>query len=419
MRPPVRLRAFVLAVVLTGTLTGCGATVPGTAAPGEVDLGILDTGSYRVEPLDAHDDPYIPPIYDMPIVAGVHQSDYTVTAYDIDPRMTFQNYAGHVSGGLPSAFGDYETVDAVLERHPPLYGFATSGVSAGMSDISRGKWPAHGSWPTKNIPNELTADIAVMQYTDPAAAAAAARELHDTDFAAYREHNEPVTLPGHPGAHAQWQPGSPYLRAFLAHGPYVIGLLVSAATPDRDTVAALADTALTRQLEALTRTQPLTDEQVHRLTWDADGLLAATLNPNRVPVVTSDGSNTVTGRQGFLHYLDEYSYPDLERARASLDRMGAERVAQSWGTLAIQVADPESARRAITEKLFLVPFLGDAAAPANVPDSTCVETEMTATDHRFRCLIAYRDRVGIVSADQLLDAHQRAAAQFALFANSR
>src|SRR5690606_24711815 len=146
------------------------------------------------------------------------------------------------------------------------------------SDISRGKWPTQGGWPTKNLPNELTAEIALMQFPDPARAQAAARDFHDTDFASYRDHNEVVTLPGHPDALAHRQPGSPYLRAFLAPGPYAIGLLVSAPTPDLDAVTALADTAYTRQLDALTRTAPLTDEQMYRLPWDPDRLLARTLN---------------------------------------------------------------------------------------------------------------------------------------------
>ncbi|MFE3542901.1 hypothetical protein ACFXK0_08025 [Nocardia sp. NPDC059177] len=419
MKRGSRRRVAGSVVLLTAVLTGCGATVPGSAVPGEVDLSTLDTGSYPTEPLNAHDDPYIPPLYDMKTVAGVYLSDYTITAFDIDPRMKYQGSQGHLHGTLPSAFGNFTDVEEIIERHGMLYGFATSGVSAGMSDISQGKWPSADGWPTKNIPNELTADIAVMQFPDATRAAAAAQDFHDTDFASYQGHNETVMLPGHPGAHAQWQPGSPYLRAFLASGPYVIALLVSAPTPDLTTIVGLADTAYTRQLEALTRTQPLTDEQMHTMSWDPDHLLARTLNPRRTPVPDSYGNQTVTGRQGFLHYVDEKSYADREFAGIQLDRMKAERVAQSWGTIGIEVADPESAQLAVTEKRFLVPFAGDAPAPPNVPNSTCVENETPAAKYRFSCMVAYRTYVAVVGSNQILDAHQRAAAQFAIFANSR
>ncbi|MFE3542906.1 hypothetical protein ACFXK0_08050 [Nocardia sp. NPDC059177] len=414
-----RIRAACLAALIAGSVAGCGATVPGTAAPGEVDLSTLDTGSYPTEPLNAHDDPFVPPLFNMKTVAGLYLSDYTITAYDIDPRMKYQGSAGHLNSSLTVLFGKSDEMEEIVDRHGLLYGFATGGVSAKSSDTSQGKWPYHSDWPTKLRANELTANIAVARVWDDEHAKAAAQEFNDTDFANYRDHNERVSLPGHPTAHAHWQPGSPYMRAYLASGPYVIAIMVSAPTPDLAAIVDLAETAFTKQIEALAGTQPLTGEQAYTLPWDPDHLLARTLNPHQIPLPDSNGTHSVSGKQGFLHYIDRGLYEDREYTATNLDRMKAERVALSSGTVAFKVADPESARRAVTEKLFPMPFAGEAPAPAGVPDSACVENATPTAKNRYSCILAYRSYVAVVGSDQLLDVHQRAAAQYAIFANSR
>ena len=57
--------------------------------------------------------------------------------------------------------------------------------------------------------------------------------------------------------------------------------------------------------------------------------------------------------------------------------------------------------------------------PPNLTGATCVENKQLAAKKRFSCILAYKQYVGIVSSEQLLDAQQRAAAQYAVFANSR
>ncbi|MFD6106818.1 hypothetical protein ACFWFQ_29620, partial [Nocardia salmonicida] len=87
--------------------------------------------------------------------------------------------------------------------------------------------------------------------------------------------------------------------------------------------------------------------------------------------------------------------------------------------MVIRTPSDDIAGRAVSEKLVPWQVKLDADPAPKVPNSTCVENRRADAVKRFSCLLAYKQYVGIVSSNQLLDAHQRAAAQYALFANSR
>ncbi|MEV0333020.1 hypothetical protein [Nocardia sp. NPDC050717] len=403
----------LLAASLIAVLTGC-ASVSGTATPAEVDIRTLDVGPYPTEPYDAHDDPKLPDFYEMYKVAGMRIADYVVNSHDIDPQMIYGKRASTVSAGLlPQALGNDIALEPVAKKHKMLYGFESNGASADATINSP------STWPSKKDTTKFTATTMVLQFPDAAAATAAAREFHDVDLAAQEGRNQPVSLPKYPAALSHWRPDAPFLRTVMPHGPYVIAFLLSVPTPDLAGLTTMAETAYTKQIESLAKTTPLTDEEVMSLPWDPDRLVARTLNPEELSNPDGSGTLLVTGKHGVLHYSGDALPSDRQYVDQQLTAMKAEQVALSWGSIGIRTPDPSTAQRAVADKLFPWRTKAEAAAPPNVPDAVCVENQSLATKTRFSCMVAYNQYVGIVGGHQLLDAHQRAAAQYALFANTR
>ncbi|MBC7303085.1 MAG: hypothetical protein H5T78_19325 [Nocardia sp.] len=409
----MRIRHALLATAVATVLTACGSAVSGTPIPGETDIRALDTGSYPTEPLNAHDDDPIVPFYEMYEVAALRLADYVISPGEISAELIYGTSAGTAwRSVVPSWLG--QGAGDIAVSHKLLYGFEASGASIDKSINSSG-------WPSKDPASKFTANTVVLQFPDSQRAAAAARELYDADFGRQEGRTEPVALPAHPDAHAHWRPDSPFLRTFMAHGSYVIGFLLSLPAPDRPALTTLAESAYTKQIEALSKTTPLTEEEVMTLPWDADHLLMRALNPDQSTRPDSVGTGYLrTGKHGALNYADGRLLPsDRRYVDKQLTAMNAEQIAISAGTLVIRTSDPESAHRALTEKLFPWPVEAGADPAPQVPDAMCVENRRADSVKRFSCLLAYKEYVGIVSSNQLLDAHQRAAAQYAIFANTR
>lgn len=414
MRTSTRLATALVATVLTTVLAACGSTVAGSALPAETDFRTLDTGSYPTEPINAHDDDPVLPFYEMYEVAAMRIADYVITAHDIDPQMGFGKRARTASAGvMPWALGDDTVMSGIAKKHKMLYGFESNGAARDTSVNTL------GGWPSKQANNRLTATTMVFQFPDTERANAAAREFHDADFAAQEGKNQPVSLPGYPAALSHWRPDSPFLRTLLPHGPFVIAFLLSVDKPDQQALTTLAETAYAKQIEALDKTTALTDEEVMTLPWDPEHVLMRALNPEQLSSPEGSGQYLLVGKQGILHYSGDPLPSDRQYVDEQLTEMNAEQIAVSWGSYVIRTPDEDSARRAVTEKLF--PWRTDieAAAPPNVPDSACVENTRLSASKRYSCVLAYHRYVGIVSSNQLLDAQQRAAAQYAVFANTR
>ncbi|MBF6297595.1 hypothetical protein IU459_08560 [Nocardia amamiensis] len=401
--------AVFVCVVSAAILAACGSTMPGTARPGEIDIRHLDTGNYSTEPPNAHDDDYLPQFIHMNKVAAMRLADHVVSAYDIDPRLKYGWSSSSVSSGvLPDELGRPEDMKPIAQRNRMMFGFRTNGSDQNISMFASG-------WPTKPRANSTTVSTVVMQFPDPDRARQAAAEFHDADFGAYRDRNEPVALPKYAQARAHWRPGSPFLRALLAHGTYLVAFLVSVNAPDRDALIALAEKAYDTQLPLLDQLPPLTEEQMLRLPWDPDHLLSRTLNANKVQTPSFDATQALFGLRGIMHYAEDRNY-----AKERFTAMGAEKFAMSNGTLVIRTSSPDAARRVAAERMTPTFTAGAAEPPPHLPDSACVENKSGLfDDKRFTCIVAYKEYVGFVAGNQLLDAQQRAAAQYSIFANSR
>lgn len=405
-------RAFVLsfAALLTASLTACGSIVAGSFQPAEVDIRNLDTGSYPTEPPNAHDDDYRPDFTSMPHIAAMRLSDYVIPAYEIDPHLKYGQLPFEISRGLlPGELGSEGELKPIAERNKLLFGFKTTGFDQKTTIVP-------SAWPIKTTQHATAISTMVMQFPDPERATAAASQFYDADLNANREQNQPVPLPNYTSAHAHWRPGTPFLRAFLAHGSYVVAYLVSTNEPDLNALIGLAEKSYAAQLPALDQLTPLTDEELFQLPWDTDHLLSRALNPNKSerPAI---GSQALYGLRGIVQYAD-----DLSIAKQRFSAMNADRFAVSDGTIVARTPDSATAKKIVAERRTPAPAAHDADAPPNVPDSACVENKRSAMDFeikRFTCIVAYRQYAGFVTGDQLLDVQQRAAAQYAIFANSR
>ncbi len=257
-----------------------------------------------------------------------------------------------------------------------------------------------------------------MQFSDPDAAARAAIDFYNTDFNANKDQNQPVTISKYPDAHAQWRPGTPSIRSFVAHGPYVLSVLALTPSPDLTGLTALTEKTLDTQLPLLDTLKQISDEETLTLPWDPDYLLSRALNTVGSGRPQFGDDNGVFGPHAITHYM-----LDRKQAAQSVAALKADEFAKTSDALVARTADAASAKKAVTDRITLQGG-GPAVAPVpEVPDSACVENTTksvkSTAPQRYICIVAYRNYVGYVTSRQLLDVHQRAAAQYALFANSQ
>ncbi|MBB5912804.1 hypothetical protein BJY24_001671 [Nocardia transvalensis] len=414
-RHGIRRVAGVLATVgLVAALSACNATLTGIAQPGEVDIRKLDVGSYPIEPVDIYED-YRPGFYAMDSVGAMRLADYVATAEDVDQRFTYAVDSSDFSAGAPDGLlGRGDAVETILKRNKMMFGFKSEGSDRPTSVLDF-------TWPevSRTTPDATTVNLLVMQFPDADAAKRTAGELYDADFEANKDKNQPLALPKYQDARAHWRPGGTASRAFLAHGLYVAAVVLTVPKADPATLTSLTEAAYSTQVPMLDQLKPLTDEEALHLPWDQDHILSRTLNPNELNKPGLGSTPAILGRRGILQFM-----PNRTQARKTFEAIGADRFAMTDAALLARGKDEASAKKAVTEPLTIAPVGKPADAPPNVPDSVCMENSTAGQASRtkakrFTCIVAYRQYVSYLSADQLLDAHQRTAAQYALLANSQ
>ncbi|MBF6083604.1 hypothetical protein IU485_19745 [Nocardia cyriacigeorgica] len=403
----------IIVILLAITVAGCGDTLSGRPVPGEIDVRDLDTGNYPTLAVDAHDDPIDAPFYDMAQVAGMRLADFTATADEIDPSIKY-NLHYDVS---------YKLIDTDLDRFGTdlgkiaksnrfLYAFSTGGSSSPIS-ISR----SAGQWPKKHERGASTINTLILQLPDSAAAERTAQQLYDADLAHFKDKNQPVELGKYPNARSHWNPESTFIRSTIARSSYVVVFLISAPTSDLPSLTTLTEKAYDTQLPLLDLLPPISDMEVLSLPWDPDRLVVRAMDPLNSGRPSLNDSALNVGMRGILH-----SAPDRGTARSSYTAMDAVRFGTAGESIVVRTENYDTARKAVTDKLFPVSTIRTADPVPNIPDSTCAETAEKfglARFDRFVCMVAYHNFVGIVQSDQLIDVHQRAAAQYSILANGR
>lgn len=402
---PLRRFSLVLAVIGTSvTMISCGSGVNGQPAAGEIDVRTLDVGAYSTLPLDLRYE-YSNRLDSGRQLAVMRLADQVVIGPDIDPVLKY----GHGGVGLLSTEAATNVLaDAagpVLDKYQMMFGFSAGSGSA----ASKKEDPDAGDT------TKLT--LAVLQFPDAESARNAAPELDAADFDLAREENRSVSLPKYPDAHSHWRPGIPTLGSTMAHGQYVVTLFVHTPTADINQLTDLAQKAYATQTRLLDGLAPLSLEGVLRLPYDPDGMLRRTFNADGIGS-PSVGSQAAFTSQGFLHFIDNQEKWKLIATDIGLDRFA--RTDSPNSSLLFRVRDSAAAARLLPE-LLETTYPVSRDVPRGIPGARCGESN-TSDDYqkaRFRCVVQYRQYVAAVHSSQLIDAQQRAAAQYAVLANSQ
>ncbi len=396
----IRLTALVAAACAAA---GCAA-VDGTATASEVDVRTLDVGTYPTEPLDMRYT-YYNSLSGGTQLAVMRLAGQVANGLEIDDRFTYTTGTLAIADAETATKLLADVTQPILETHRLLYGYAVGHASQDKDENDK----------TPKDADAVT--MTVLQFPSDAAAAAAAQEIEAADFAVAAAENEPVTLPKYPEAHAHWRPGVSSIGATVARSNYVVNLLLRVRDPDLGQLTALSEKVLDAQLPLLDELPPLSREDILRLEYDTDGMLRRTLNPDGFGHPDTKTQFTV-GARGFLHLAEDQQHWSPIVSEAGVDRF-AVTSSMSSASMLFRTRDTAAADTLVTvilDKAYPRP----ADAPAEIPNAVCGESpiEDDYDVKRFRCAVSYRRYVATVEGDQLADAHQRAAAQYATLANS-
>ncbi|MFI9506397.1 hypothetical protein [Nocardia sp. NPDC052566] len=405
-----RIRKSYCAIAIAAAammLASCGSSTPGTPAAGEVDVRKLDVGNYSTAPLDFRFT-YNPRLATGKQLALMRLADHVATGLEIDARFKYSN--GLVPLADPTAAIELlaDANKPVLERNGMLFG-----LGAGSSERTPGK-------DNKPPADSAFSTIVVLQFPTEGAARQAATEIENIDFSVAADRNERVPLSNYPQARSHWRPGVSTIGSTMARGHYVINLYIGQPDADVKGLAALAEKAYDAEVPLLDALKPLTLDETLRLDYDPDGMLRRTLNLEGFG--TPDFQNQlILGQRGFLHETLDQNYWKRLAADVGLDRYALSANGPRNTSKVVRTRDSDAAKT-LASKILEQNYPGVADSPANVPESKCGEgrsDQFEYQDKRFRCVVRYRQYVATVESAQLTDAHQRAAAQYALLANNQ
>jgi hypothetical protein len=381
----------LLSAACSTEVDGSAVKASGTAKGPTVDISKLDVGPYPTEPsqpLGVTGDPLR-----GVLVEAQRMANNVVGPWEVDSTLT---------GWFAFGATVLQSADALASIGPQPFAEA-----AGQHDFINGFASARTAEGQKILVN------AVLRFADQDAAAAAAKDFGDI-AAKTGEGVQRAKIPGHPDAQAasytenagatgkRW--GA--VRAFTAHGPYVFMQLAQAVDGIDPALGMVAKT-IDLQGPTIDKFRATDPGEFADISLDPTGLLARTL-----PVPDKEATpiqNTTYEQRGALQFQS-----DPSRSATLFTETGTDLVAMAK-TNVYQTKDPESAAR-IVDGFYaeLQPTSQQAKPVTNLPDSRCLQLK----DKSFYCL-GTADRFAIeTTGDNLLDAQQQVAAQYAMLLTS-
>ncbi|MFJ4658161.1 hypothetical protein ACIP5Y_43415 [Nocardia sp. NPDC088792] len=419
-----------LAVVLAAAaLTGCGSAVSGTPAAGEIDVRKLAVGNYPTDPLDVRmENNFGTDTGESGALARL--ADSVVTGPDVDPKFSHNVLSLYLRSSESAKYSSVlaGAVQPVLDGNGMMFGYSAAASthalvkSAGFPDDDTFN-PFAGA---QGDPDATSFNVTVLQFPDAQQAQTAAVQMEAADFAVAADQNVHVTLDKQPDAKAHWRPGIPSLAATLAHGGYVVNVYVAQPSPDLDGLRKFADQVFAAQLPLLDQAPALSARDIFRMQYNPDPMLRRTLHPNQYLDLDAFTEITHTAR-GYLHYVD-----DQATVKRLLEDSGVDLVSTAKkGGLLFRARDAKSATTLSSGIDKLLP--GATDPPAGVPDAACMENPNPKSgfsmdvdgynawnaENKYTCTVHYDRYVARVASNQLIDAQQKAAAQYAVLANSQ
>ncbi|MEV6095685.1 hypothetical protein [Nocardia sp. NPDC051981] len=393
MRRPARVVTAITCLTLTALLSGCGRS--GTPVAGELDVRTLDTGSYPVNRYT----------YDRDnggkgnTLEGIRMTAAVAPAVKIDSHLNIGR-----GGVVLSTVDDVvnvshlsSAVKGVLTNRGFVAGFAASGSD--REDVN-----------DNPDPNGTTITTRVLRFPSADNAKLAARELEDADFNVALNVNQKLTLPDYPDAYAHWRPGVPNIGLTMARKDFVISLFILRPSADQRDLLSWAKKTLDAQVPTLDAFQETPNDQISQLPVDPDRLLARTLVTDRDHKTVDPDNFAVFPANWLILPSDDMAY-----WTKLVSDGGADEMSSADGNFVIRLRDGKASTDFVTG---MISNLQESATsgPDKVPDAKCVHRTSDKTPSR--CYVSYKQYVGVVNGTSDSDAQKKAAAQYALLANS-
>ncbi|MFE3756952.1 hypothetical protein ACFXO9_21835 [Nocardia tengchongensis] len=413
------------AVAAMPALTGCGHDVSGTAAAAEIDVRQLQVGNYPTDPLEIRTT-YLRGWENAKTLAVARLADSMVIGADVDPMFAHTLLSRELASPSGASMVLADPVQPVLEQNQMVYGYSAA-ASTEARDTMQGFEVSHNFQPFGGVilsPTATSFNVTVIQFPDPQQAQAAGEAMEAADFDVAPDQNARVTLDRTTAAKAHWRPGVPSLAATLSDGRYVVSVFVQTPTADLNGLRSLADKVFAAQLPLLDNAPGLSNTEMFRLDYDPDAMLRRTLHPAQYMSIAADTEITHTPR-GYLHYIEA-----PEAWKPLLDANGVDRISTAAGGGLLFRARDDKAAFALWSGIPTV-TTNSAELAGTVPDTACTRTANPGVDYpwvaysawnhkdNYVCTLHYHRYVAQVASDQLFDAQQKAAAQYALLANSQ
>ncbi|MGY1944909.1 DUF7373 family lipoprotein [Nocardia asiatica] len=395
-----RIALTASCLALAGMLTGC-AGVQGTPTAGEIDVRMLEVGTY---PVDKHE-------YSQEsggkgaLLEGMRMSDAVVPTVRIDPALKYGRGSTVVVDAEQALDFVAKVSKPVFDNRKLVVGYAASG--ADRPD------PAGQTNPS---PEATAVTNVVFRFPDESTAKLAARELEDVDIAVSPD-NRKLTSTEFADAFIHWRPGVANVGAFMAHKEFVISLFIQRPTADGDDLVKWIDKTLAAEVAQLDKFTATPMNKLDTLKVDPDDLLARVAVADRKNRAPDPAAFAVYGGYHTVHRADDESTHLRLIEEAGVDHIGL--VDDSY---VARTRDAAAAQKLLTglqesEGAHYDPI----SAPKDVPGAKCLQLNSKGDpdrEYKYRCYVAYKRYVGVVTSDKEPDVRQKVAAEYALLANS-
>ncbi|MFB7878027.1 hypothetical protein ACFC06_22495 [Nocardia sp. NPDC056064] len=394
MRALLTNAAASLALITFG-VSGCGGeAAPETPQTAPIDLAALDVGSFGTTPRTIG----IPNVDRARLSEGQRLGNFLPTPSEVDSRFAFQS-------GIEST-----SVFGFIER---VY---TIGDSDKFKEDTPGFVAGFYSWAISHEDILIAESISntTMIFDSEASATAAAVALARRKMAS-KDTFVPVELRDFPSGQAFWDPTRQEIFTFRAYRQFVVyttlkdNAMLEVQTTNLDALTSLAIKNYTAIQESLQEFVPTPPENLTEIAMDHDELLGHSLaRPENE--ISKNPPGIYDGR-GALHLSSTPIEDKKLFEEAGLEWLGVN------GAEIYQAKDARGADLIATAHSALNKTLRSTDAPKGLPATKCSEMKVKKSlADRYHCTLAFDRYVIETRSNQLIDAHQRLSAQYALLA---
>ncbi|MEV6771300.1 hypothetical protein AB0N05_22035 [Nocardia sp. NPDC051030] len=395
-RPHARAAVAAVLSALALVTVSCGSESDSDTGQ-SVDLAKLDVGNYPTKP-----QPWEPK--DRTEAArnqeGLRLGDIMPVGEEIDPALK-----------IPGATRPF------LKAAKPTGGTMFSWLNTSeFTNNTPGLVAGFGAAAESNLDREISTRLSnnVLLFDSDAAAASAASALARSGFEKSSGGPAQTRSTQYPTASVMWLTEYQVLASWYATGRFVIVEVVEEHTnvllkqPDQTPLLALADKAISVTADRLKAFQPTPKDKLADLAVDSEGMLQRSLR-------TADATFTGTlDAHGALHMADGLD----SRSSALYEKTGVDIV--GFGGRELFRARDSAAAATLVRESTTNRVLVAAESPPELPQARCVKYRGPVTSTvPYYCNVSYGRYAARVWSDQLKDAQQQIAAQYAILVNSK